>query len=126
MFCRLCKHYLSEALKCRNVKAGNLAPLERTPLGMTDDNINAFFLRHLRQKPASFSSQVKSQPGKSYRRGRLSTVGLLALTCLRSAHFKNENIIYLFYQTSYLNLEVNGTEPSPSVRLPWPSFKIPD
>ncbi len=36
----------------------------------------------------------------------------------RIAVFDIKNIIYLFYKTSYLNEEVNRTEPSPSVRLP--------
>jgi hypothetical protein len=29
------------------------------------------------------------------------------------------NIIYLFYKTSYLNEEVNCTEPSPLLGVPW-------
>ncbi len=37
---------------------------------------------------------------------------------LRSAAFCIENIIYLCYKTSYLNVEVNCTEPSPSVSIP--------
>jgi hypothetical protein len=36
--------------------------------------------------------------------------------------FDIANIIYLFYQTSYLNEEVNCTEPSPSVSVPWFGF----
>ena len=39
----------------------------------------------------------------------------------RSAPFKNENIIDVFYKTSYLDEEVNRTEPSPSVSFPCPS-----
>jgi hypothetical protein len=38
---------------------------------------------------------------------------------LRSAAFDFENIIYLFYKTSYPNEEVNSAEPSPSVSIPW-------
>ncbi len=30
-----------------------------------------------------------------------------------------KNVIFIFYKTSYLNEEVNRTEPSPSVRFPW-------
>ncbi len=30
-----------------------------------------------------------------------------------------ENIVYHCYKTSYLNEEVNGTEPSPSFSVPW-------
>jgi hypothetical protein len=36
----------------------------------------------------------------------------------RSAPFKSENIFYLSYKTSYLNKEVNCTEPSPLVNVP--------
>jgi hypothetical protein len=55
--------------------------------------------------------------GKSYRRGRLSTVDLLVQTNL-------DQILYLFLKylsvtKSYPNEEVNCTEPSPSVGLPW-------
>jgi hypothetical protein len=45
------------------------------------------------------------------------TVDLLVLTSLDQFVFKN--IIFLFYKTSYLNEEANGTEPSPSVSIPW-------
>jgi hypothetical protein len=38
---------------------------------------------------------------------------------LRSASFNVENILLLFYETSYLNEEVNHTESSPSVRVPY-------
>ncbi len=37
----------------------------------------------------------------------------------RSAPFYIENIINLFYKTSYLNEEVNCTEPSPLVFTAW-------
>jgi hypothetical protein len=37
-----------------------------------------------------------------------------------SAYFYVEDIYYLlFYKTSYINEEVNRTEPPPSVTLPW-------
>ncbi len=36
----------------------------------------------------------------------------------RSGGFHIENIIYLWYKTSYLNEEVNCIEPSPSARVP--------
>jgi hypothetical protein len=35
------------------------------------------------------------------------------------ATFLNKNITYPCYQTSYLNEEVNCTEPSLSVNVPW-------
>ncbi len=43
---------------------------------------------------------------------RLSRVDLLVLTSL-------DQIIYLRYKTSYLNVEINCTEPSPSISVPW-------
>jgi len=36
-----------------------------------------------------------------------------------TVQFYIENVIYLCYKTSYLNEEVNRTEPSPSVSVPW-------
>ncbi len=39
-----------------------------------------------------------------------------------SAPFYIENIINLFCKTSYLNEEINCTEPSPFVSIPW-SYK---
>ncbi len=37
----------------------------------------------------------------------------------RSATLYIENIINLFYKTSYLNKKVNSTEPSPLLGIPW-------
>ncbi len=48
-----------------------------------------------------------------------STVDLLVLNSLDQFHFI-EKIIYLFCKMSYLNEEVNCTEPSPSVSVPCP------
>jgi hypothetical protein len=50
--------------------------------------------------------------------GILSTIDLLALISLDDLLFF-ENFIYLFTKTSYLNEEVNCTDPSPSVSIPW-------
>ena len=50
---------------------------------------------------------------------RLSTVDLRCTKDFKSALFYIENIIYIFYKTSYLDEEVNRTEPSPSVSIPW-------
>jgi hypothetical protein len=55
--------------------------------------------------------------GNPYLVGRLSTVDLVELTCLDSA-FDTEIIIYLCYQTRYLNKEVKRTDPSPSDSFP--------
>jgi hypothetical protein len=61
-------------------------------------------------------------PWKSYKRERLSTVDLLVLPSLRSNPFGIENIFPLIYKTSYLNEEVNCTEPSPHLVFPGPSY----
>jgi hypothetical protein len=48
----------------------------------------------------------------------MSTVDLLVLTGLDQLLFELK--LYLsFYKTTYLNMEVNRTEPSPSVRIPF-------
>ncbi len=68
---------------------------------------------------SNICNRVKA--GKLYCTGRLSTVNLLVLTSLYKLLFYNENILYIlfFHKTSYLNEEVNCTEPSPSVSIPW-------
>jgi len=57
---------------------------------------------------------------ESSRRVRLGTVELFVLNILDQLIFKLKILfnIYICYSTSYLNEEVNCTEPSPSVRLP--------
>ncbi len=35
-----------------------------------------------------------------------------------------ETIFFFAYKTTYLNEEVNRTEPSSSVRVPWPNLKL--
>jgi len=40
-------------------------------------------------------------------------------TLFRSAPFYIETIMYIINKTGYLNEEVNRTEPSPSVSIPW-------
>jgi len=55
--------------------------------------------------------------GKSYLRGRLSTVYLLILTSLDQLFFIEKNI-YVLYKTSYFNDEVKCTEPSPQLVFP--------
>ncbi len=49
--------------------------------------------------------------------GRISTIDLLVLTNLDQLILVL-NIFFLFYKTSYLNKEVNCTEPSTSERVP--------
>jgi len=61
---------------------------------------------------------VNVHPGKSYWRGKLSTVDLLVLTCEDQLLFI-ANIIFIFKKTCYLNEEVKCTEPSPLVSIPW-------
>ncbi len=59
----------------------------------------------------------KAGQGKSYWRGRLSTFQLLVLTSLDQLLFYK---LYLpFYNITYLNEEVNCTELSQSVSIPW-------
>jgi hypothetical protein len=50
--------------------------------------------------------------------GGLSTVNLLLLTRLDQLLMVSKTL-YTFYKTSYHNEEVNRTEPSPSVSVPW-------
>jgi hypothetical protein len=49
---------------------------------------------------------------------RLSTVDLLVPTSLDQLLFISQTLL-LFYKTSYLNEEVNRTEPTTLARLPW-------
>jgi hypothetical protein len=56
-------------------------------------------------------------PGNPYWRGQLSTVDLHLLTSIDQLHLILK-ILFTFYKTSYLNEEVNCTEPSPSVKVP--------
>ena len=51
---------------------------------------------------------------------RLTSLHLPVYTSL----FKTENIIYLCYKTSYLNEEVNCTEPFPSVSIPCTNLQL--
>jgi len=60
---------------------------------------------------------LNAWPGNPYGRGRLSTVDLLVLTSLDKLLFILK-YYFPFYKTSYLNEEVNCTEPSPSVSVP--------
>jgi hypothetical protein len=50
-------------------------------------------------------------PGNTYWRGKLGTFDLLVLTSLDHLPLDTANII--FYNTNYLNEEVNRTEPIP-------------
>jgi hypothetical protein len=50
---------------------------------------------------------------------RISTVDLLVLTSLDQLLFIVKKLFLLFDKTSNLNEEVNGTDPSTSVRVPW-------
>jgi len=78
-------------------------------------------------------SVLRKTYGKNYKRGALTWKSYTreplmkgkaqyswppCTNLLRLAPFYIENIIYICYKTSYLNEEVNGTEPSPSVSVP--------
>ncbi len=54
------------------------------------------------------------QPGNPY-----SGKGLVQLTSLHKVVLISYYVIHLSYKTSYLEEEVNCTEPSPSLRVPW-------
>ncbi len=54
---------------------------------------------------------------------RISTVHLLMLTNLDRLIFTMK-IFHLCYKTRYLNEEVNCTEPSPSVSIPWEKIQL--
>jgi hypothetical protein len=66
-----------------------------------------------------FWSSLIFWAGNPYWRGGLSTVDLLVLTSSEKLLFILNLYFFLFYETSYLNKEVNRTEPCPSVRVPW-------
>ncbi len=51
-------------------------------------------------------------------KGRISTIDLLVLTSLDQLLLKLQALL-TFYETRYLNEEVNCAEPSPSVSVPW-------
>ncbi len=62
------------------------------------------------------------------RQGSLTEVeGLVQLTSLYKLisviYYINQNIIYIFHKTSYLNEEVKCTQPSPSVSIPCKRYK---
>jgi len=59
-------------------------------------------------------------PGKSFCKGIFNTVDLLVLTSLDRLLFT----LKICYKTIYLNLEVNCTEPSPSVSVPCSCFFV--
>jgi hypothetical protein len=68
----------------------------------------------------SLEVKVNTNTGKPYWMERLGTVDLLVLTSFRSAVLYIQSIITLCYKTSYINEEINCTEPSPLVSVPWP------
>ncbi len=63
------------------------------------------------------SSDVYAKTENSYQRGKDQYSP--CTNRFRSALFKIENIFLPSTKTSYLNLEVNCAEPSPSIRVPW-------
>ncbi len=60
---------------------------------------------------------IMGYAGNPYWRTRLNTVDFLVLTSLDQLFFPIEILNCLF--TSYLNEEINCTEPSTSVSVPW-------
>ncbi len=88
-----------------------LCPLEKLRYFQTSQHFKIKMLKPVFLVPA--------QAGKSYRRGRLSTLDLPALTSLDWLLLYWKCYLQFFYKTSYLNGEVKCTEPSPLVRIPW-------
>ncbi len=75
--------------------------------------------------PAYFSELLTSpKAGRAYRRGRLSTIDLLVLTCLVQLLWIMQTYLLLYKTSCYLNEEVNRTEPSPSVSVPCPREQV--
>ena len=70
-------------------------------------------------EPALAAEHCKVRQGTLTEGEGLSTVALLALTSLDEFIFILKIYVAFFYKTSYLNEEVNCTEPSPSVSIPW-------
>jgi len=60
----------------------------------------------------------RGKAGKSFWRGRLSTVDLLVLTSLDQILILLEILFTFFYKTSYPTEEINCTQPAPSVSIP--------
>ncbi len=75
---------------------------------------NGFSLKYLTRQ----ERLARDERRKSYWRGRLPTVNLLVLTSLNQLLFIIK-ILFTFHKTSYLNEEVNFTEPSPSANISW-------
>ncbi len=102
-----------------NIKRGCKGFLETNGLaylGLTTVSKKKSFIT---STPGSTTSKpAKVLAGKSYWRGRLSTVDLLVLSSLDQLLFLWK--YYLpFYKTSCPNEEVNCSEPFPSVSIPW-------
>jgi hypothetical protein len=53
----------------------------------------------------------------------ISAVDLLVSTGLDQLLY-NLKLFFPFYKTTYLNEEVNRTDPSPSIRLPWNVYTL--
>jgi hypothetical protein len=58
-----------------------------------------------------------NKPVNPYWKGRIGTVDLLILTCSDQLLHLLKIHSFFFYKTSYINEEVNCTQPSPSVRV---------
>jgi hypothetical protein len=67
----------------------------------------------------SFKKHMKWQARKPLVNGKVKYDWPPCINKFRSVAFYSENIIYLWYKTSYLYEEVNCTEPSLSISVPW-------
>jgi len=74
---------------------------------------------YLSGAPCGTPPKGKSHSREPLLKGRLSTVDFFVLTSLDELLLILQELFDFFYKTSYLNEEVNSTEPSPSVSVPW-------
>jgi hypothetical protein len=71
----------------------------------------------------SLNWDLTSPSGKSYRRGRLSTVDLLVITSLDELLVIMQTL-FTFKKTRYLTVEANRTENSLAIGFPFPSVLV--
>jgi len=69
-------------------------------------------------KPPISMLIVKPKTREALLKGKVLYSWPICTNLFRSAPFYIENIIYILNKTSYLNEEVNCTEPSTSVSIP--------
>jgi hypothetical protein len=81
----------------------------------------SMLVRPFKQTGGWRGQQVTSQGSLTEREYSVQFTSLSQL--FKYSSFFHGNIVYLFYETGYLNEEVNCTDPSHSVSIPWSIFK---